>query len=498
MKRLLARVDSARIAVAGAVAAVVMMLSICGVVLYVSRVDAFEHAADSARNTLLVVQRDISRNVELYDLSLQAVQAGLKRPDVMTLPAVLQRGFLFDTAASAQYLGALYVINAKGDVVMNSRSTTSPPLNFGDRDYFQVQRDNPNAGLYISHPFLSRARHGDPSIGLSRRITNPDGSFGGIVLLAVRLSYFQKLLSGLQLGAHGSMALIHADGTLIMRVPYKAALIGRPLKGTGPYTKMSQRAAGSFTDVASIDGVRRYYQFEWLHGLPLIIETASAERDIYADWRKRAIWLCAPMLVFCAAFVSLAFLFAQALTRKTRAESALMMLARVDSLTGLYNRRTLDETLTREWGVAKRTRRPLSILFVDIDHFKRFNDSYGHLAGDEALAAVAKCIAAHIRRAGDMAARYGGEEFVIVLPGTSRPHAIAYAETVRRAASQLTLNHDGVAGGNGPSNISVSIGVATWDGRPERTVAALMKAADEALYQAKTAGRNMVHGVAVI
>jgi diguanylate cyclase (GGDEF)-like protein len=120
-----------------------------------------------------------------------------------------------------------------------------------------------------------------------------------------------------------------------------------------------------------------------------------------------------------------------------RAESELILLARTDGLTGLNNRRTLGEILEREWRRARRTRSVFSLLFVDIDRFKAYNDTYGHQAGDDALTAVAKCIGENIRRPMDSAARYGGEEFVVVLPDTAAEGAVQIAEKIRQAISEL-------------------------------------------------------------
>jgi diguanylate cyclase (GGDEF)-like protein len=122
-----------------------------------------------------------------------------------------------------------------------------------------------------------------------------------------------------------------------------------------------------------------------------------------------------------------------------RAESELQLLARTDGLTGLNNRRSLGEILEHEWRRAKRSQSVLSLLFVDIDRFKAYNDTYGHQAGDDTLAAVARCIADNIRRPADSAARYGGEEFIVVLAPrwslkrSARPSARARSST--RAAN---------------------------------------------------------------
>jgi diguanylate cyclase (GGDEF)-like protein len=494
---------SPRWVLAGGALLLIAMFSICAVILWDGRQDAFGRAQDGARNTMLVIERDIARNIQIYDLSLQAVVEGIHDPRVTALPPDMRRGYLFDRAANAEFLGAVFVLDSNGNIVLDSRKDDPAVGNFADRDYFMAHRDRPDVGLYVSHPYRSRTRNLDPSIALSRRIDNPDGSFGGIVVIAVQLEYFHRLMSGLALGPHGTMALIREDGSLLMRAPYNEQVIGRDLRGTGPYTKMSQSMEGQFADIASIDGVKRFYSFKHLPGLPVIVEVATAETDIYENWRTRAWHIGIVMAAFGFAFAVLNLMFAYSLRQRARAESALKMLARLDSLTGLNNRRTLDEMLEREWRRANRSGQPLSILFVDIDRFKSYNDTYGHQAGDDVLANVANCIAGHLSRAGDVAARYGGEEFVVVLPHTGREGALGLAETIRQAIASLGIAH----AGSELHTVTVSIGVATWQapghvhdqGQSQSahggTLAAVLRAADDALYRAKQTGRNRVFGV---
>ncbi|MEM5390069.1 diguanylate cyclase [Paraburkholderia phymatum] len=488
--RLLARLGSPRAVIGGALVIAFAMLTVCAVLLYDGRQDALEHARDASRNTLLVIERDILRNVELYDLSLQAVVDGVGQPEVMALPARLRDALLFDRAATAKDLGSMLVLDVAGNVLIDSRSEVPSRVNLADRRYFTVHRDNPAAGLYVSAPLVSRIRKGDPIIVLSRRINNPDGSFRGVAVGTLKLEYFRRLQSGLKLGPHGTMALIHTDGHLIMRAPYNLQVIGRDLTGTGPFSKMMAQPEGSFEDRASIDGIRRVYEFRHLPGLPLIVEVAPAEPDIYAAWRERAIRLGSLMAAFALSFVGVSVLLASSLSRRAKAELMLTMLSRTDSLTGLNNRRALDELLDHEWRRARRLGGSLSILFVDIDHFKLYNDTYGHQAGDDALATVARCISENIRRPGDSAARYGGEEFVIVLPHTDAAGALAVAEAIRKAVARLGIEHTPAALGH----VTVSIGAATWRGQVADTVASVIRAADDALYSAKAGGRNKTFG----
>lgn len=160
-------------------------------------------------------------------------------------------------------------------------------------------------------------------------------------------------------------------------------------------------------------------------------------------------------------------------------------LARVDTLTGLANRREFDAVLEREWRRARRSGEPLSLLMIDIDHFKRLNDSSGHQVGDAHLRAVARALATGCTRATDVVTRYGGEEFAVILPATDAQAAQALAERLRAAVEALRLH----APDPGPY-VTVSIGVGAAVAMENDDPAALLEATDAALYDAKRAGRN--------
>lgn len=180
------------------------------------------------------------------------------------------------------------------------------------------------------------------------------------------------------------------------------------------------------------------------------------------------------------------------LTLKQQSDQ-LRRLAFIDGLTGLHNRRALDERLARELRHAARTGQPLALCLIDVDFFKAYNDHYGHQAGDDALRAVAQALQAAMLRPVDLAARYGGEEFLCLLPATDAAGAAAVAERLRAAVQALALPHahSGVA-----SVLTVSVGVAHWaaapGGPPAAAAETLLAAADAALYEAKHAGRNRV------
>ncbi|MGF6570272.1 diguanylate cyclase (GGDEF)-like protein [Paraburkholderia sp. GAS333] len=464
------------------------ILAIAVWVLAQMRDDALRRAQDSVFNVSLLIEKDVSRNLEIFDLSLRAVMEGLKQPGLMELKPEVRQMVLFDGSAGARDLGSLFVFDENGNVVFDSQA--SPPRNFNvaDRDYFQVQRDSPDVGLYISHPFMPKARNREISIALSRRISRPDGSFGGVVVGTIRLAYFHHLFDGMNLGPGGSMALMLRDGTMLMRRPYDPKVVGISLAGTANYSRFVNQPSGDFFGTASIDGVERWYAFRHIDMYPLILDVALSTHDIYAQWRHRA-WIIGSLIAALdATIIALAFLFSQQLHRRRAAEDELRELARTDGLTGLNNRRTFEEHLEAEWRRAQRSGWPLSMLLIDVDSFKGFNDLYGHSAGDEALITVARSIAQSVRRPGDTAARYGGEEFAVLLPDTDEAGAACIAERIRAVVQARELRH--VASSH--HVLTVSIGVATAQGQVIATSRELVNAADRALYDAKDAGRNRV------
>jgi len=182
--------------------------------------------------------------------------------------------------------------------------------------------------------------------------------------------------------------------------------------------------------------------------------------------------------------IVLMFYLLAALKRRAAAEGQLAHLASTDALTGLANRRRLDDTLDGEWRRGLRAKASVSLLMIDVDHFKGFNDTYGHQAGDAVLATVGRCIAASTKRATDLGARYGGEEFSVLLPGIGKAGAVEVAEQIR---AKLTAAREAE-----PELPTVSIGLSCLVPDHERTSRDLLKAADLALYQAKREGRDRV------
>lgn len=171
------------------------------------------------------------------------------------------------------------------------------------------------------------------------------------------------------------------------------------------------------------------------------------------------------------------------------ANQRLRRLVTIDALTGVANRRHFDRSLERELRRTRRDGQPLSLIFLDLDEFKRFNDTYGHAHGDEVLRQVAQTLNETFRRGGDFVARYGGEEFAVVLPGVDARRAALYAERLRRRIWRQAIPY---AAAHSTGRVTISGGVATLAPPMMATAEELLRAADKALYRAKCLGRNQI------
>ena len=177
------------------------------------------------------------------------------------------------------------------------------------------------------------------------------------------------------------------------------------------------------------------------------------------------------------------------ITKQKKTESELMRLSYFDGLTGIANRRYFEDIAKREWRRALREECPFSLLMGDIDYFKNYNDTYGHLEGDECLRKVATVLKENLKRPGDMVARYGGEEFVILLPDTDAKNATTVAEILRSSVENLGIEHiDSYIS----DVVTISLGVASILPTEDVSLSSLISNADQALYRAKKAGRNRI------
>jgi diguanylate cyclase (GGDEF)-like protein len=428
--------------------------------------------AEQAETTLKTADTIVASLVEQVEAEGTGPEARARLFSLMTslasaLPAIHEMG----------------ITDSEGNAIVKSLVANPAGLNYAAREYFRFHATHPDRGPFIGAQIKSKI-DGSTNITVTRRINRPDGSFAGVVVTSVSMNFFHRLFDEMQAKSGGTIALLADDDamTILARSPPDPRAVGEFSPNSEPRAQMRAQRAGSVAYTSPIDGVRRYGSFQHLSQFALTTLVAQSEWDLQSGWRTELRWHA--IILACVLVVVVVVG-----GRAVQANAMLNRLATQDGLTGLANRRCLDETIEREFRRAARSRQPLSIVMLDVDHFKNYNDCYGHPAGDACLRAVAQAIQGCLRRAGDLAGRYGGEEFIVVLPGSDAHRAHDFAETLRLAVHGLALPHRSSPHGI----ITFSAGVATClPGRVPGERQILVANADAALYAAKARGRNTV------
>jgi diguanylate cyclase (GGDEF)-like protein len=468
---------SAKLLIACSVLTVIGFSAICANVMLDMRRGVEELARQSLDNLASSIDADVSRNIELYDLSLRAVVSSMTLPEIAQVSKPIRHLILFDHAATAKHFGAIQVFDAKGQLTIDASTLDPRPENRADEEYFAVHRDHPDAGLFVSRPMLHR---GAFAIVLSRRITGADGSFLGVVSGSIRFSYFHELFERLSLDADDTITVLRRDRTIIMRRPFNLDAIGKNLGDRPAWNPANLSDGGSYLGQGPVDAIPRLY-VRRSGTSPLYVVVGKPLDTILSLWRKEATRVGAIMAALVAFVLAATLILAREIRRRGEAEDKLEELATTDALTGLRNRRKFDAAIESEWRRAVRHRTPLSLLLIDADHFKAYNDTHGHQAGDQVLVGIAICISDSVKRSGDCAARYGGEEFAVLLPDMATAEAFTVAEIIRRKV-------EGWSDDATPS--TVSIGIASITPEAGLDWPQFVHAADKALYAAKASGRN--------
>jgi diguanylate cyclase (GGDEF)-like protein len=468
---------SAKLLIASSVATVIGFSAICASVLLDMRRGEEALARQSLENLASSIDADISRNIEVYDLSLRAVASNMLSPEIKDVSKAIRHLILFDRAATANHFGAIQVFDASGQLTTDASTLDPLPENRADEEYFQVHRDHPDSGLFISRPMLHR---GAFAVVLSRRITGEDGSFLGVVAGSIRFSYFHELFGRLSLGPEENITVLRRDRTIIMRIPFVPGAIGKNLVARPDWNPANLVDGGSYSGVGPVDPIPRLYVRRG-GTTPLFVVVGKPLERIFSLWRTEAIRIGAIMMALIAFVLAATMFLAHEIRRRAVAEDKLEELATTDALTGLKNRRKFDAVIESEWRRAMRHKTPISLLMIDADHFKSYNDTFGHQAGDQVLIGIAICITDSVRRAEDCGARYGGEEFAVLLPGLPAAEALKAAETIR-------LKVEGWS--DGEQLTTVSIGIASVTPNAGMDWQHFVHAADKALYAAKASGRN--------
>ncbi|MFV3307831.1 diguanylate cyclase [Pseudomonas sp. NY15181] len=397
-------------------------------------------------------------------------------------------------------LDGIVVYDANGAWLMSSNGNAPPGTSGADRSFFIHHRDTPSTDAYIGEPIRSRST-GKWVITVSRRYNHPDGSFAGVISVTLGVENFLQLFGKIDIGRHGAIGVTTVNGQVLVRYPFRQSDMGRVLSRSPIFSGYLDHAqVGTATFNSSLDGIERIYAFRKNERYPLVTTVALGKDEALAAWRADALRTVGIAFGLLMVIVIIGCLMILAIQRRIRTEALLVgaredllkanrqleVLASRDPLTGLQNRRSFDDHLAAELRRAHREQAPLSLLLIDVDYFKRFNDTYGHPAGDDCLRSIGQLLTDRVRRPGDLTARYGGEELAVILPSTDSAGAQAVAEQILQRLWQSNLTHVGSPFGR----VTASIGIATLPAGSGASATALIGAADQALYRAKADGRN--------
>ncbi len=488
------------------------------------------HTADSQREVVSSVEAVLKSSAYVYALGTDAGQPC----------AVMRAGLRVDLP----WINSLSVTDGKGRVLCS----TAPQLvgvNLGDRDYWRRAVNN---GQFVLSDYLFSRVTGKPTVVAAYPIAAIDNLADFVVVAGLNLDWMSRVMNNLGDRPGITAVLIDSNGVVLAAPDDLASMITHHFddKAVLPAIRKQEIATGARTGViehvspdhrqrtisfaevpgtdarliVSIDeavvtaGINReirsaYFQLG-LVGLAVLLGalfaadalvikpiralTAMAVRFGRGDHATRAgrKGLPAEFVPLARAFNAMAAQLSQRERELVASNNRLAVMASIDPVSGLANRRGFQSRFDFEWLKATQLEAELSLVMIDVDHFKLFNDSYGHLEGDACLRRLGETLDLAIGATNGFAARYGGEEFCVLLPGTGAARALETGETIRAAVQALAIVH----GASAYQSVTVSVGVASTRPNDTQRPADLIEAADAALYVAKRQGRNTVaqHG----
>ena len=457
---------------------------------YITRDGVLAKAAIHARIIAGSLAQHAADTFESVDVLLTTLsdrlQAVSRTPDEMS---ALGEG-LASQLRQVTRIRSIMAYDRTGRPFVSSQLGGPDRFDLSSNEAFHYHRSNPGMDLRIGNPVKSPTDD-DFVIPISRRLNDLNGAFEGVLFATVDVTYFTDFYQSLGMARDANISLIEDNGYLLSRSPLIEANMSQSYSSVPWFNDILSHKEGSFRLRSEADGIDRVQGYHAVGRYPVTIVVGFSQASVLANWLRGCVLNVAAAVVLTVVVAVFGMKLARQFEIRHRSEHGLRELARTDGLTGLKNRRAFDEALAAEWAAARIDGKTLSLMLLDVDHFKSFNDTYGHLAGDDCLRALSGAIGKAVYRPGDHVARYGGEEFVILLPDTDEADAIVVAERVRCAVLALAIPH---AGSVTNAVVSVSVGVATYDaalGNRDQA-STLVADADRALYKAKYLGRNRV------
>ncbi len=343
-----------------------------------------QHAEDTIRQ-VDVVTAALSERVE---------GDGLQNMDVARIHKLLVQ-----QAAIMPQLHGLFIYGPDGQWLVTDKEVIPETANNADRDYFQYHRTHEDRGVRIGEVIKSRSTN-DLIIPVSRRLNNPDGSFAGVLLGTVKVSYFVDYYGDFKIDDKGALVLATRSGTILVRRPFVESVIGKSLVNSVIFRNYLPTSNQGIAEArAVVDDTERLYGFRALTTYPLVVEAGLSRESIIAPWRRDLFKTSIVLIFLIMILVGFGLIVLSQLRHRMTMEKQIRSahqtmrdMALTDSLTGLGNRRRLDIALADEIRLAKRQGSSLALIMLDVDYFKRFNDRYGHAAGDDCLRAIATAV----------------------------------------------------------------------------------------------------------
>ena len=507
--------------------------------LMVERVRGLERARVErgavARSQVIDLARSgIAAQREVIDSTRALLRAAARVYTKMPLGAQDCNQILSDLSSNVPWIRMLAMVGHSGQVKCGSNPAVIG-VNIADRPYFQNALQSRDFGL---SDYVIRRVSGVPGLMATFPVIKDGGQVAAVAVASLDLNWISEVAASATQGAGTEVIVIDGGGTVLAASAGEQDLVGKNFAGHELTKELLSKDEGT-TTARDYDGTQRILGFirvpwtnarlavgideavvhsgidreisiayvqlgvfgllvllaAWFGGERLILRpirslVRTATRFGRGDLRARAAdepWI-AEFEPLAAAFDDMARKLAAREEELQIANQHLEELASLDGLTGLANRRGFDREVDRAWRQAEDLQEPLALMMIDIDHFKLFNDRYGHVQGDACLRAVGETLSLVALSEALMVARYGGEEFALLLPRLDIERAVALAEVARRSIAQLSITH-----ADAPSGIvTISIGVEACIPQPGQSADCLIEAADRALYDAKRRGRNAV------
>lgn len=488
-----------------ALSGIILTLAVIGLNIWTLREtwrDTLSQAQQMAVNLSLSQARQADDTLLQTELSLREVQHKVLDQASTGVDGAALSQTMRELQSRLPQLHGLFYYDAQGKWIATSEKVVPQNINNSDREYFQYHRTNPRDSVHIGPVIRSRST-GELVIPVSLRVNDSSGGFSGVLLATIQVDYFRRYYSYYEMGARDVLVLMLPDSTVLYARPMPDSYIGKNLSSSRLFQSLlAKYDRGGVQWHAALDGQARVFGFARSERYSLVVAAGYDKDNLFISWLKARV---KDVLLDLALLLGIMLMGAYVLTQARRsarnqqeltrlrdeltaANLSLENLANADGLTGLANRRQFDIFLQQSLLNAAERNEPVSLILMDIDYFKRYNDTYGHVAGDVCLKTVADALKELAMRSSDKVARYGGEEFAIILPGATQLDALYIAREAVKAVSARNIAHNS---SSIAAHVTLSAGCATFmPDRDRLDPQALIEKADEALYLAKHGGRN--------